>query len=632
MHTKDISKKSVFIASSSKVRDQNLLIPVIETLNKQGYNPRPWYDEFKTGEIIIEDLFRIAGEVDFAICFFAEDIEVKSEHNNVFGTAWNVVLEFGLFLQKLGRERVRIIHYGTSKIPSDLDGIVLGKIKKRSYTDIHTQISQATKTILNGWKNVPALHNDTYGINNSIIKYKDNLDRKLKSITVQNQQETLQFDEKLIVNLYVNGLNNVKERFWTTTYLSSGFWVHKTANIINANLNMLKRLKRNPKADVKRLFLIRREFHDEKEILSKKLVDYKNRKGGIEYFKKLKANFETLSENCHDLLKEGCQIKFVHDSMLAYRTVNNYITVDDTEIAIYDDFRIDFYDGGRLRKITGLKTVANYHQEFPNVISNSEKYFKRLWKDASDIKDLLKEYKKVFDYYENKVDYTFQKIVKFDNDTNKSDADLKKSELTQVISYIKRFAYADKTQRYLDIGTCTGRYLFKLSTILNKQCNIYGFDSDPDCIKYISVKNKILKSVGKARKNLSVLKKDFLLDNIKEEFEAFDLITCMLGTLSHFGWNLKDNFKDDLQKALEVMSSILSDKGVIILSNWSQIGIQRDNLLSIYSQNDNRLLKEGTESRSRLIKRLQKLSLEYEILHDDQRRLDIFFCKKKQPK
>jgi hypothetical protein len=72
----------------------------------------------------------------------------------------------------------------------------------------------------------------------------------------------------------------------------------------------------------------------------------------------------------------------------------------------------------------------------------------------------------------------------------------------------------------------------------------------------------------------------------------FDLITCMLGTLSHFGWDRSRTHEDRIQRALARMATLLSSKGLLFLGTWSEYACNNLNMLGIYRQGDRKRLAE----------------------------------------
>lgn len=78
------------------------------------------------GKTIIEALVANS-EVSYAVVLLTPDDEghpVGKPDNRRFRARQNVVLELGMFLMKLGRERVAILHKGDLERPSDIDGLI----------------------------------------------------------------------------------------------------------------------------------------------------------------------------------------------------------------------------------------------------------------------------------------------------------------------------------------------------------------------------------------------------------------------------------------------------------------------------------------------------------------------------
>jgi SAM-dependent methyltransferase len=629
-----MERKKVFIASSKEANDKGFVSAMAAVLTAHDFEPHPWSFEFPTSVIILERLFEIANAVDFAICLFTEDMQYLWRGETHFGTAWNVVLEYGIFLQKLGKERVTIIRDGKAHIPTDLGGLVVGNIGGSDNEAIKKDIAKVTSEVVREWRKIPSLHQDLFGVNTPIVVEKARLEKTLHDLTRDHSKGRLRpkpihFDETLIIELYVHGLKNTRSKFWTTTYLSSGFWVHKTSKIFNANVEMLERLRRKQGKDIKRLFLLKRPLDEEMDILNKKLIDYKNRKHGEEKLKDIKDQYFNLYENCLKLKKHGCEIRYAHD-IFSNALISEHIAPGDTEIAIYDDFRIDFYGGAKTKKISSVTIYTNQHLDFGNLLNNSNDYFEQLWSQGSDIDHLLLRLEKTLSSFERRVDYTIKKLMEFDNDLNVADASLKRLEQEKVLKYLNDHGFNNKRINSLDIGTCTGRYPLLLKRVFGEDSLIYGIDSDHHCLEYIRVKKNILLNAGNEVGNIEFYEYDFLVNReppLAPDMK-FDVITCMLGTVSHFGWGMDNsaNFRDNLQRAFQRMKGHLTENGVLIISNWSNNGLQ-NGLLSIYNERDRKLLKDSTEWSSRMKQRLNALSLKCEIVPAGlSRELDIFFC------
>jgi predicted nucleotide-binding protein len=85
------------------------------------------------GETIIEKL-ESNSEVRYACVLLTPDDEghkAGDTTNKRFRARQNVVLEMGMFLAKLGRKRVAILHKGDLELPSDIRGLLYIPFKER---------------------------------------------------------------------------------------------------------------------------------------------------------------------------------------------------------------------------------------------------------------------------------------------------------------------------------------------------------------------------------------------------------------------------------------------------------------------------------------------------------------------
>lgn len=89
---------------------------------------RPWFGTgvFGASHVPIEELVRLVEEVDFAIMVFGPDDSVASRGEEYQAPRDNVIFEMGLFMGRLGRERVFMVKEQSTdlKIPSDLTGVL----------------------------------------------------------------------------------------------------------------------------------------------------------------------------------------------------------------------------------------------------------------------------------------------------------------------------------------------------------------------------------------------------------------------------------------------------------------------------------------------------------------------------
>lgn len=78
------------------------------------------------GKTIIEALMA-STDVPYAVVLLTPDDEGHVRGNDrekAYRARQNVVLELGMFLSKLGRERVAILHKGNLELPSDINGLI----------------------------------------------------------------------------------------------------------------------------------------------------------------------------------------------------------------------------------------------------------------------------------------------------------------------------------------------------------------------------------------------------------------------------------------------------------------------------------------------------------------------------
>lgn len=137
------------------------------------------------------------------------------------------------------------------------------------------------------------------------------------------------------------------------------------------------------------------------------------------------------------------------------------------------------------------------------------------------------------------------------------DARLKSEEMNTFEGLLYRYTVSQPTLKsFLDIGTCTGRYLRWAAQ--NGFETIVGIDSSTDAILYCSQaltftpELHCLDIISVSEQKLRLLFS-----------RRFDLITIMFGTINHF---------DDTEqfKIIQRMCCILSNNGLLVISSWMQ--------------------------------------------------------------
>lgn len=117
-------KPRIFIGSSSES------LPVAYVLQQQLQGAAAvnvWNQGvFGISQYTLDELLRAASDYHFAIFVFAADDTVRIRGKRYLVARDNVLLEMGLFVGRIGRERTFIVQQGTRErlhLPSDLDGI-----------------------------------------------------------------------------------------------------------------------------------------------------------------------------------------------------------------------------------------------------------------------------------------------------------------------------------------------------------------------------------------------------------------------------------------------------------------------------------------------------------------------------
>ena len=122
---------SVFIGSSSEgidvAREVELQLQrdAITTIWKDGV--------FGLGSGTLESLMKVLEQFDFAVMVLSPDDLIESRSQSYSSPRDNVIFELGLFMGRLGRSRVFIVHEldANLKLPSDLAGIAVSPYRKR---------------------------------------------------------------------------------------------------------------------------------------------------------------------------------------------------------------------------------------------------------------------------------------------------------------------------------------------------------------------------------------------------------------------------------------------------------------------------------------------------------------------
>jgi hypothetical protein len=123
--------KSIFIASSYEAR--GLAKRIAEYLGQTGdVLPVPWWDAFVLGGYTFDELNRQSRSVDAAIFIATKDDKVWYRQIKTDRPRDNVIFEYGLFANRLGRYRsIMVVEKGV-KLPSDVLGVTYQPLDRKN--------------------------------------------------------------------------------------------------------------------------------------------------------------------------------------------------------------------------------------------------------------------------------------------------------------------------------------------------------------------------------------------------------------------------------------------------------------------------------------------------------------------
>jgi hypothetical protein len=144
-----IMRSRVFIGSSSESAPFALAIE--RNLHPSGFEVIVWSKGvFHSGSYVLESLLEELDSADFGVFVLAADDVVRIRGKQLFAPRDNVVFELGLFIGRLGRQRVFAVSpFGEKlKMPSDLEGVLIGSFSsERSDQNLTAALSPACSEI-----------------------------------------------------------------------------------------------------------------------------------------------------------------------------------------------------------------------------------------------------------------------------------------------------------------------------------------------------------------------------------------------------------------------------------------------------------------------------------------------------
>lgn len=438
--------------------------------------------------------------------------------------------------------------------------------------------------------------------------------------------EPFRFDSgEASISAYVEALELVGSRFWATSFLSSGFWTTGDIRIIDANAAMMDRLRRGG-GDVRRLFLL-------DQPAARVLEAYREQRHLLEHLGKeeelarLDDGFERVKTSIHMLTEAGCATRFAYDDTGLHRQLPAAMSWSpaDSELAIYDHRRVDIFAGGHDGRISGLTAFTPAMAAFEAGLAAAEEFFERMWECAAPHNDFVEGLDRTVESSRTRIRYRSNWLARYEHALEAEDEELKGLEAERAEQLLRDRGRWGRIGSYLDIGTCTGRYLSGLCDAVADDGRIVGIDDNLESVLFARAE---LRKRHPDDLRISVLLQEFGADRTRPEGAPFDLITCMMSTVSHFGWDRNDDFDDTLQRNLEGMVSLLTDEGMLLFSCWSPQALLDGNLLSIYHDSDVARLAEWTPPTEELARRLKRLGFRSFAHEQPDPRLDLWICER----
>jgi hypothetical protein len=135
-----MAKKRIFIGSAWETRDVAAQI-ARKLADSDQFEPLRWWEQFPLGSLTLDQLRAVAqGQVDGAVLLLTRVDKTWYREKSSEAPRDNVVLEFGLFVQALDRDRTIVLSDG-ARLPSDIAGI--------TYERLTEDVSTAAERVLN---------------------------------------------------------------------------------------------------------------------------------------------------------------------------------------------------------------------------------------------------------------------------------------------------------------------------------------------------------------------------------------------------------------------------------------------------------------------------------------------------
>jgi hypothetical protein len=632
----DSGSSTVFIASTLEAIESPWLNKSLlyseENLGRK-VTLLPWTQAFRPGDMTGEKLIAYAQKIGAAVVVLTGDDETQSRGDEGQPSPRdNLIFEAAIFLSQLGLGRVLLLREEGAKMPSDLLGVTLpsfkgpdenGHMSEFAIKDLSLQISD----FLEGATEDTELEEDnpvTRAIKTTLERVEASIADVRGAIGPRPGRKDA-VDLPDATNAYLDGVREVQGSFMTTTYLDSKFWTSNEISAVEANECLIERLKEGGTA--RRLIVLDRPIEAELKFQRELRRLLRSKQSG--HVEEMDQEFNAFYSDNARLVEEGFEVKVVFDHDAAYKKLPREMNFKEgeDELALFDDERIDIYSGfAKSRSLPSARMFTNGTDRFKVIQDMTSDYFVSLWESqrAVDFLEFGEKLNAIIEESRDEIDYEPNWLLRYDNDADDGDAQLKREELNWVLNALKRKVGGGGSIRHLDLGTCTGRYIRELRTGLDVTLSV-GIDLDRDCLEHCMRLRSMLGNPDDLLIHNADIREADTLPNGR-----FDVVTCMMGTLCHLRRGPKDGdgkFVDSWQSGLDNLAAHLVGDGDAFVALWnrddSDDGSRRA-LLSIYPERTNEILLRLSPPLDEFHERLEQAGLRSVAHALVGRQLDVF--------
>ncbi len=634
MPAEDIQK--IFIATTSEAYEKDWLREVLTTVNEsvRANYPyvelEPWTTSFGDGDITAERLIEISSEVIAAVVVLTADDWTESRGETYTAPRDNLIFEAGLFIGQLGLHHVLLLREVGSKWPTDLYGVTAKAFSqppegRKGTTAIAANgIALGIEQFLRGLAKI-----DGSAAGRALRK--SSMRVILEAHDLRSSLTVVPTDEPIIISdpkaAYLDAVSQVEGQFATTTYLESEFWTSSELSVVDANKELLDRVKKKG-GTARRLILLDRPVEQEleRQRRRRRLL----RSGDHHGVDEMNREHEHFASANRELIEQGFEVKVVYDQAETHLRLPRlkWAEGQKIELALYDRARVDVFSGftsGERAQVAAY--VEGGFSRFRTLQGQVQRYFDNLWlADAAlDFAIFGERMDMIIGEVEREIIYIRHWLMYYDKNHG-DDGDLKEDECKFVRDRLAlRYGVnGARASSHVDVGTCTGRYLKELACFFADDRRIVGVDNDPECIRMLMQKV----AEKELAEEIEILQGDF---RYKEDLPhgKFDIVTCLMGTLCHLGRDEgSSEYRDEWQAGLENLASLLSPDGDLFIAVWDKRGCDQEggqnHLLNIYEPASVELVCEQTPSTAELARRLAQAGLAIEDSKMLRRRLHVY--------